>query len=259
MTVVAAVLIGVLGLAIGSFLNVVVHRVPRGLSVLRPGSACPGCAHPVRWFDSLPVLSWLVLRGRCRDCSAPISARYPLVEAGTAALFVALTLRFGASPVLPALLFLAATGLALALIDLDVARLPFVITVPALGVTALLLAVAGTVDGWSPATVAAASALAWFGLYWALWFGTAGRGMGFGDVVLAPVLGLALGWLGWGSSLVGLLGGFGIGALVGLTLMAVGRAGRRSQIPFGPSMLAGAALGIFAGPAIWGVYLGTLA
>lgn len=255
---VAALFLGVAGLLIGSFLNVVVHRVPRGLSIVSPGSSCPGCENPVRPRDNIPVLSWLLLRGRCRDCAEPIAVRYPLVELGCAGLFAALTLRFGVSPVLPALLFLAAIGLALALIDLDVYRLPFVLTVPGLAVTAVLLAFAGAADGWSPITVALLSAAAWFGLYWTLWFGTGGRGMGLGDVVLAPTLGLALGWLGWGASLVGLLSGFGIGAVVGLALMALGRAGRRSQIPFGPSMLAGAALGLFAGPAIWGAYLGVL-
>ena len=254
----AAGFLGLVGLLIGSFLNVVVHRVPAGQSVVSPPSSCPECSHPVRPRDNIPVLSWLLLRGRCRDCAAPISARYPLVEAGCAALFVALTLRFGLSPVLPALLFLAAIGLALALIDLDVSRLPFEISVPGLGVTAVLLTLAGLADGWSPVAVALLSAAAWFGLYWSLWFGTGGRGMGLGDVVLAPTLGLALGWLGWGPSLVGLLGGFGIGAVVGVTLMAIGRAGRRSQIPFGPSMLAGALLGVFAGSAIWGAYLGAL-
>ncbi len=254
----AAGFLGLIGLLIGSFLNVVVHRVPAGQSVVSPPSSCPECSHPVRPRDNIPVLSWLLLRGRCRDCTAPISARYPLVEAGCAALFVALTLRFGLSPVLPALLFLAAIGLALALIDLDVSRLPFEISLPGLGITAVLLTLAGLADGWSPVAVALLSAAAWFGLYWSLWFGTGGRGMGLGDVVLAPTLGLALGWLGWGPSLVGLLGGFGIGALVGVTLMVIGRAGRRSQIPFGPSMLAGALLGVFAGSAIWGAYLGVL-
>lgn len=253
-----ALVLGVLGLMIGSFLNVVVYRVPAGRSVVRPASSCPACDRPVRPRDNIPVVSWLLLRGRCRDCSAPISARYPLVEVGCAALFVALTLRFGMSPILPALLFLAATGLALALIDLDVSRLPFEISVPGLGVTAVLLMLAGFADGWSPVVVALLSSAAWFGLYWSLWFGTGGRGMGFGDVVLAPTLGLALGWLGWGPSLVGLLGGFGVGAVVGVTLMAVGRAGRRSQIPFGPSMLAGALLGVFLGSAIWGAYLGAI-
>jgi leader peptidase (prepilin peptidase)/N-methyltransferase len=254
--VLAALLLGGIGLLIGSFLNVVVHRVPAGRSVVRPGSSCPACAAPVRPRDNVPVVSWLLLHGRCRDCATPISPRYPLVELGCAALFVALTLRVGLTPVLPALLFLAAIGLALALIDLDVCRLPFEISVPGLGVTAVLLALAGVVDGWSPVAVALASAVAWFGLYWTLWFGTRGRGMGLGDVVLAPTLGLALGWLGWGPSLVGLLGGFGIGAVVGVTLMMIGRAGRRTQIPFGPSMLAGALVGVFAGPAIWGAYLG---
>jgi len=254
----AAVLLGVLGLLIGSFLNVVVYRVPAGKSVVRPGSSCPVCEHPVRPRDNVPVVSWLMLRGRCRDCATPISARYPLVELGCGSLFFALTLRLGITPVLPALLFLAAIGLALALIDLDVCRLPFEISVPGLGVTALLLALAGLADGWSPVAVALLSSAAWFGLYWSLWYGTGGRGMGLGDVVLAPTLGLALGWLGWGPSLVGLLGGFGIGAVVGVTLMMIGRAGRRTQIPFGPSMLAGALVGVFAGSAIWGAYLGVM-
>lgn len=255
---VALPFLATVGLMIGSFLNVVVYRVPAGKSVVRPRSCCPVCAQPVRPRDNVPVVSWLLLRGRCRDCGTAISARYPLVEIGCAALFVALTLRFGVTPVLPALLFLAAIGLALALIDLDVSRLPFEISVPGLGVTAVLLALAGFVDGWSPVAVALLSSAAWFGLYWSLWYGTRGRGMGLGDVVLAPTLGLALGWLGWGPSLVGLLGGFGIGAAVGVTLMLVGRAGRRTQIPFGPSMLAGALLGVFAGSAIWGAYLGVM-
>jgi leader peptidase (prepilin peptidase)/N-methyltransferase len=255
---VAALFLGAVGLLIGSFLNVVVYRVPAGKSVVHPGSSCPQCEQPVRWHDNIPVLSWLLLRGRCRDCSAPIAARYPLVELGCGVLFFALTLRLGITPVLPALLFLGAIGLALALIDLDVSRLPFEISIPGLGVTAVLLALAGLAGGWSPVAVALLSSAAWFGLYWSLWYGTRGRGMGLGDVVLAPTLGLALGWLGWGPSLVGLLAGFGIGAVVGVTLMVIGRAGRRTQIPFGPSMLAGALLGVFAGSAIWGAYLGAL-
>jgi leader peptidase (prepilin peptidase)/N-methyltransferase len=250
-----AALLAVAGLLIGSFLNVVVYRVPRGLSVVSPPSACPGCAHPVRWYDNIPVVSWLVLRGRCRDCAAPVSVRYPLVEAGTGVLFAAVGLRVGATALLPALLFVAATCFALALIDLDVQRLPFVITVPATAVTVALLAVAGFTSGWGPATVAGLSACAWLAVYGGIWLATTGRGMGLGDVVLAPMLGLVLGWLGWGASLVGLLGGFATGAIVGVVLLLAGRAGRRSAIPFGPFMVAGAALGVFAGPAIWSAYL----
>ena len=248
--------LGLAGLLIGSFLNVVVHRVPRDMSLSSPGSACPACGHEVRWRDNIPVLSWVLLRGRCRDCAVPIAVRYPLVEAGTAAIFVAVGLRFGVSPVLPALLFVAATCFALALIDLDVQRLPFAITVPATVVTVLLLAAAGLADGWEPAGVAALSAGAWLAVYGGIWLATTGRGMGLGDVVLAPMLGLTLGWLGWGSSLVGLLGGFVVGALVGVTLMVAGRARRRTAIPFGPFMVAGAALGAFVGPALWSAYLG---
>jgi leader peptidase (prepilin peptidase)/N-methyltransferase len=244
------------GLLIGSFLNVVVHRVPRGDSVANGRSACPTCAAQIRSRDNIPVVSWVLLRGRCRDCRAPISVRYPLVEAGTAALFGAIGLRLGATWVLPALLVLAAAGIALALIDLEFGRLPFGITVPLLAALALLLVPAGIADGWTPAGTALLSAAAWIAVYGGIWLATTGRGMGFGDVVLAPSLGLALGWLGWGPSLVGLLSGFGLGALIGVALIASGRVQRRAQLPFGPYMLGGAALGVFAGATLWSGYLG---
>jgi leader peptidase (prepilin peptidase)/N-methyltransferase len=198
----------------------------------------------------------VLLRGRCRDCRAPISVRYPLVEAGTAALFGAVGLRLGATWVLPALLVLAAAGIALALIDLEFGRLPFGITVPLLAALALLLVPAGIADGWTPAGTALLSAAAWIAVYGGIWLATTGRGMGFGDVVLAPSLGLALGWLGWGPSLVGLLSGFGLGALIGVALIASGRVQRRAHVPFGPYMLGGAALGVFAGATLWSGYLG---
>ncbi len=257
--ILAAVAAGLLGLLIGSFLNVVVHRVPDGRSVAGGRSACPACDSEIRARDNIPVLSWVLLHGRCRDCAAPISMRYPLVELSCAVLFAALVMRLGVDPVLPALLALGAAGIALALIDLDVQRLPFVITVPMLAVIAALLVVDGLADGWSPASTALVSMAVWFGIYGGLWLGTAGRGMGLGDVVLAPTLGLALGWLGWGPSLVGLLAGFGTGALVGVVMIAAGRAGRRSALPFGPFMLTGAAVGIFVGSAVWGSYLGFVA
>src|SRR3954468_24551623 len=116
--------VGLLGLAVGSFLNVVIHRVPRGESLVRPGSHCPRCDAAVRSRHNVPVLGWLLLRGRCADCATPISVRYPLVEAGTAALFVAVAAKFGFSWALAPYLYLAAVAVALALIDLDVMRLP---------------------------------------------------------------------------------------------------------------------------------------
>ncbi len=248
--------LAVLGLVIGSFLNVVIHRVPEGLSLWRPGSACPTCLHPVRIYDNVPVLSWLLLRGRCRDCHARISSRYPAVEAGTALLFVAVGLQFGLDAFLPTALVLAAGGVALFVIDLDRQRLPFAIT----GVTAVLVGLALTVDlaagSATPGVVPLLSVGIWVAVYAGVWLATAGCGMGLGDVALAPLLGLALGWLGWGPTLVGLLGGFVVGAAVGVALMLGGRAGRRTKVPHGPFMLAGAALGMFFGQSLWTGYLG---
>jgi leader peptidase (prepilin peptidase)/N-methyltransferase len=238
------VLAAVLGLAVGSFLNVVIHRVPRGESVLRPGSHCPHCQAPVRARHNLPVLGWLLLRGRCADCRAPLSPRYVLVEAGTAALFAALTAHFGASPVLPAYLYLAAIAVALAAIDMDVQRLPDQIVLPSYLVGAALLAPAAVAD-----TSSAVRALLAAAALWALYFAIRSAyppGMGRGDVKLAGVLGLYLGWLGWGAVWVGTFTGFVLGALAGLGLVAL-RAGTtgRSVIPFGPYMLAGALLAPF--------------
>lgn len=248
--------LGVLGLLIGSFLNVVIYRVPAGLSLVTPGSACPRCDHPVRPYDNVPVLSWLALRARCRDCSAPISARYPLVELATGALFVAAGWKFGGTPYTVAALALMAAGVALFMIDLDHRRLPFAITgvLGALVVAGLALDV--VVDGGGPVLTALISVGLWLGVYGGIWLATAGRGMGLGDVALAPVLGLALGWLGWGATLTGLMGGFVIGALVGVVLLATQRAGAKSRIPHGPFMLSGAALGLFAGEPLWQGYLG---
>jgi leader peptidase (prepilin peptidase) / N-methyltransferase len=248
-------LTAVLGLAVGSFLNVVVWRVPRGESVVSPPSACPACGAPVRPGDNVPVLSWLRLRGRCRDCSAPISPRYPLVELATAALFVVLALRFGADPVLPAYLYLAAVGLALALIDLDCKRLPDVLTLPSIAVVAALLGLARLLGSdTGDLSSALLGGLALFALYFALCFAYP-AGMGFGDVKLAPVLGLATAWLGWGAWTVGAFLGFLLGGLFGVALIAARRGGRKTSVPFGPFMLAGALVAVLAGPQIAEAYL----
>ncbi|MEQ6901017.1 prepilin peptidase [Nocardioides sp. YIM 152588] len=251
-------LVGVAGTLIGSFLNVVVHRVPAGLSVVSPGSACPSCGHAVRGRDNVPVLSWLALRGRCRDCRTPIPVRYPLVEAGTGLLFVLVSLRLEATGELSALaacLVVAAAGVALALIDLEHGRLPFSIT----GVAAVLAVLALALgwwggDGVEPVVVVASAAI-WVAVYGGLRILTRGRGMGLGDVALAPLLGAVLGALGAGPALVGLAAGFILGALVGVALMATGRARRGTRIPYGPFMLAGAALAVFAGDQIASAYL----
>jgi leader peptidase (prepilin peptidase)/N-methyltransferase len=244
-----------LGLLVGSFLNVVIARVPQSRSILHPGSACPVCEHPVRAYDNVPVLSWFLLRGRCRDCSAPIAWRYPAVEATTGVLFVAAGLRFGWTPYLGVALVLLASGTALFLIDLEHQRLPFAITGVTAGAAAAVLGADAFLNGASPVVTALLSTAAWLAVYGGIWLVTSGRGMGLGDVALAPVLGLALGWLGWGATLVGLMGGFVIGALVSVVLLGSGRAGRRTRVPHGPFLLTGAALGLFAGQPVWTAYL----
>jgi leader peptidase (prepilin peptidase) / N-methyltransferase len=249
------VLTAVLGLAVGSFLNVVVWRVPRGESVISPPSHCPVCEHPVRPRDNVPVLSWLLLKGRCRDCGNPISVRYPLVELGTSAVFVVSTIRIGFSAELPAYLYLGAIGVALALIDIDVKRLPNVIVLPSYIVSAVLLAAAALVEQeWADLLRAGLGMAALYAFYFVLAL-VYPRGMGFGDVKLAGVLGGYLGWLGWAEVVSGGFLGFLFGGVVGGGLMLARRAGRRSMIPFGPFMLAGALVAILWGGALADLYL----
>jgi len=249
--------VAVVGLVIGSFLNVVIWRVPRGESVARPPSHCPGCDVPIAPRDNVPVLSWLLLRGRCRHCHAPISVRYPLVEATTALLFAGLAWHFGSSWQLPAFLYLAAVGVALALIDLDVQRLPDMLTLPSYPIGIVLLGLAAALGaGGSPLVRALMGMVVLFGFYFALAF-VYPAGMGFGDVKLAGVLGLYLGWLGWGPLLVGAFLGFLYGGLGGIGVLIVRGGGRKTRVPFGPFMLLGAFTAVFAGQPIAHAYLHT--
>jgi leader peptidase (prepilin peptidase) / N-methyltransferase len=247
---------GLLGLAVGSFLNVVIHRVPRAESLVRPGSHCPHCGSAVRNRHNIPVLGWLLLRGRCADCQAAISARYPFVEAATAALFVAVAARFGLSWELPAYLYLAAVGIALAAIDLDVFRLPDTIVKPSYAVAlALLVSAAYLGDNWwAVVRGLIAAAAMWIFFQVVALFGP----MGGGDIKLAPLIGFYLGWLGWGALAVGAFAGFLLGGVVGVMLMAIRVAKMKSKIPFGPSMLAGAFVAVFAAAPIADWYLNLL-
>ena len=234
---------GLLGLAIGSFLNVVIHRVPVAASVVSPPSHCPRCETPIRARHNVPVVGWLVLRGRCADCALPIPVRYPLVELLTAVLFVLVTERavqLDLLAALPALLFFTGLGVALSAIDLDVRRLPDVLVLPAYPVLGALLAVASAVTGdWSALLRAGLGAVALFGFFFLLAF-VYPSGMGFGDVKLAGVIGLLLGYRSWGAVVVGAFAGFFLGAVMGVAVIAVGAGGRKTALPFGPFMVLGA-------------------
>ena len=262
MTVLGAVLAGVVGLAVGSFLTVVAHRVPQRLSVVAPRSACPRCGTTIRWYDNVPVVSWVLLRGRCRECAAPISARYLAIESGTAALFVAMALRFPvgseAGWALPAYLYLAGLAVVLTVIDLAERRLPDAIVLPSYPVAAVLLVAASGGSGdWSALGRAAVGGVILWALYFVLMVVRPG-GMGFGDVKLAGLIGTYLAWLGWGTLVVGAFAAFLLGGLFAVALLLTGRAGRASRIPFGPWMLLGALIGVGAGEAVWTAYLGSI-
>jgi leader peptidase (prepilin peptidase) / N-methyltransferase len=256
-----AVLAGVLGLAIGSFLNVVIYRVPAGESVVHPPSRCPSCGATIRNRHNVPVLGWLVLHGKCYDCKTPISARYPIVELVTGLLFAVVTWRIldlDLAAALPGYLYFAAIGVALTMIDIDHKRLPDKIVLPSWLVLAVLLAVASAASGdWDALARAGIGGAALFVLYFMLAF-IYPAGMGMGDVKLALVLGGVLGYLSWQAFGVGAFGGFLLGSVGGIAVLASGRGNRKTAIPFGPYMIAAAMLAIFIAHPIAQWYLDLL-
>jgi leader peptidase (prepilin peptidase)/N-methyltransferase len=245
----AVVVVGVLGLAIGSFLNVVIYRVPRGESIVRPGSHCPSCQGQVRTRNNIPVFSWLMLRGKCADCAAPIGARYPLVEAGTAVLFVAVTARVAQLHLLaalPAYLYFVAAGIALSVIDFDCRRLPNAIVYPSYPAVALLLTIGSAAShDWHALERAGIGGVALFAFYFALAFAYP-AGMGFGDVKLSGILGALLAYLSWSALAFGAFAGFLFGALIGIGVVVTRHGDRKTALPFGPFMIAGVLTAIFA-------------
>jgi len=247
---------GLLGLVAGSFLNMVADRVPLGRSVIPPRSTCPACGHDTRGSDSVPVVSWLLRRGRCRDCGAAISLRYPLVEAVTAAAFAGLVFLVGASWALPGYWWGAGAVIALTLTDLDYRRIPDRILVPGIVGAGALLAVGAFLDGDPWATLRAlAGGAAYFGLLLLVALAARG-GFGFGDVKLGFLLGLLLAYRSWGILVVGAFAGFAVGGLAAVALLIARRVGRKDAIPFGPAMVAGAGLALAFGEAIVRWYLG---
>lgn len=240
----AVALIAVLGLAVGSFLNVVVHRVPRQESVVSPGSRCPSCATPIKGRHNVPVVGWLILRGRCHACRCRVSARYPLVEAGTGLLFAAVTARFGLTPQLPAYLYLAAVGTCLALMDLDARRLPDSIVLPSYVVSVLLLLPAGAAaDAGVPAR-ALAGMLALLVLFFAIAVAFP-NGLTFGDVKVAGLIGLYLGWLSWSALFLTAVGSILLAAVTGVAAVATKQGTRHVAVPLAPCLVAAGVLAVF--------------
>jgi leader peptidase (prepilin peptidase)/N-methyltransferase len=248
-TVGYTILAGVVGLAVGSFLNVVVHRLPRRESLVRPASRCPSCGTPIRPYDNVPVISWVLLRGRCRSCGERIPARYPLVEAGTGALYAAVVLAAGADRDAWLGLALVTVLVPVVFIDLEHRIIPNRIMLPAAIAAPVILAltrpeqlVEHLIAGAAAGGFLLAAALAY------------PRGMGMGDVKLAGVLGLYLGR----SAAVAMMAALVTGTLVGAAVMARRgvREGRKTAVPFGPFLALGGLVGLFAGPAIIGWYVG---
>ena len=257
-------LLVLLGLALGSFFNVCIHRIPLGQSVVTPPSHCPRCKERIRPYDNIPVLSWLLLRGRCRSCRGPISLRYPLVEAGTALLFVAVFGRFGLTWETVSGLVFVSLLLVTALVDLDHQIIPFRLSIPGivLGIAFSFLVPGRTVD----ALLGAAAGAGFVLFAWLLWrYVLAGvfrklgidqqEGIGGGDLPFAAMLGS---FLGFRSTLVALFAAVTAGVVVGLILQRVGRTGRGQPIPFGPFLATGALVGLFFGASIADWYLAVI-
>ncbi len=237
-----------LGLMFGSFLTVVVHRVPAGESIVAPRSRCPTCRTQLRAVDNVPVISWLVLRGRCRSCGARISPMYPLLELGTGALFVSVALRFDAVWSILILCPFSALLVAIAVIDWRTKKIPNRIVYPALAISVVYVVVARIAGGSVDLAQAAVGFLLYGGGLLVVAF-IVPRGMGMGDVKVAALIGIVLGALGirWvvvaaGSGI--LLGG--VGAIVAVLLGA----SRKTAIPFGPFLAAGALVAVFFGSQI---------
>jgi leader peptidase (prepilin peptidase)/N-methyltransferase len=239
------------GLLIGSFLNVVAYRLPRRESLASPGSHCPCCDAPVRFYDNIPVLSWLLLRGRCRDCSQPIAGRYPLVEAATAALFAAVAVVQAHDTTKLVLgLVLVAFLVPIALIDFDSKIIPNRLTLPA----AVVAVVLGTIldPGGEPGRLLAAAIA---GGVLALPALLHPSGMGMGDAKLVAVLGLFLGAAVAPAFLVA----FAAGTVAGVAIMLrIGMAkARKTPVPFGPFLALGGVVGVLAGDPLVQLYLNT--
>jgi len=239
-----------LGLVIGSFCNVVIYRLPQGKSIVTPGSQCPSCGSSIRPWDNVPLLSYFMLKGRCRFCKESISARYPAVEFTTGLLFILLYIKFGISVLFAIYALLASTLLVVALIDLDYKVIPNIITLPGMVIGLGL-------NGWALPDGPLASLLGLLigGTLFYLIALISKGGMGGGDIKLIAMIGAFLGWQG---VLFTIFSSALLGSLVGIMLMLLGKKGRKDKVPFGPFLSCGAILFMLSGDALIQWYLNLL-
>ena len=243
----------ILGLIVGSFLNVVIHRLPRQMSIVRPRSRCAWCGAAIAAKDNIPLLSYVLLKGRCRACGGPISARYPAVEMATAVAFVACVARFGASPDAAVAALFCALLIALALIDAEHFLLPDALTLPGLAAGLVLQPFFREV-GWGEAAIGAVLGAGILILVMNVWYWLREEeGMGLGDVNMLAMIGAFLGWRG---VLLTLFVATLAGTAVGLALLASRRLGFKSKLPFGVFLSAGGFVALFWGRQIIDRYLG---
>ena len=248
-----------LGLVVGSFANVCIYRLPRQESVVWPGSHCPRCQAPIRWYDNIPLLSFVLLRGRCRGCGEPISWRYPIVELLTGVLFLQGVATFGVSLRALQSLVLGTLLVIVFFVDLDHYIIPNRITYPGIVIGLLFAALSEGRFDWRRVVIAAVTAAALGGGFILVNILSAlllkQEGMGMGDAKLAAMIGA---FLGWPIGAVAILLGVFIGGALGLLLLALRIKGRREQIPFGPALAAGAAVAMWWGPGLLNWYLSRL-
>ena len=250
MPLVTAVLVVIFGLAVGSFLNVCIYRLPLRQSILWPSSRCPGCQTPLRWYHNLPVVSYIALRGRCHTCHAPISPMYPLVESATAVLFLGAFFTFGPSLLVPRLLFVCAM-LVLFVIDLRHRILPNGITLP--GIVAGFLFSLFLPPGWLDSLIGIVAGSGVLLLIAETYSRIRGEeGLGMGDVKMLAMIGA---FLGWKLMLVTLVLSSFLGSIVGLGMIALGKGNMKYALPFGTFLAVGAIVATVAGDDLLGWYL----
>ena len=247
----APIIVALVGLVVGSFLNVVIARLPAGRSLWAPRSACPVCDTPIAWHDNIPVLSFLLLRGRCRACGVGISWRYPIVEVGTAVLFLAAYGHFGLGPDFAVAALLLATLVAVTGIDLDHQIIPDKITLPGI-LTGVLASLATGRVSWSDSLLGIALG---GGVFFVIILASGG-GMGGGDMKLGAMLGA---FLGWKVTIVAIFVAVAVGGVAGVAVLASGRKGRKDPIPFGPFLAVGGAVALFWGSRLLTWYLDSFA